>query len=41
MPDRTQAKDWASLVEAIETDKIWGGLTEIRGPSRVFDGFGS
>ncbi|CAE7715253.1 unnamed protein product [Symbiodinium sp. CCMP2592] len=37
MPDRTQAKDWSTYVASIETDKVWGGLMELRGASRVFD----
>ena len=37
MPDRTQARNWEAYVAAIETDKVWGGLTELRGISRTFD----
>eukprot|EP00439_Symbiodinium_sp_Y106_P023954 s1179_g2.t3 len=37
MPDRTKAADWSSYVTAIEGDKVWGGLTEIRAACRVWD----
>ena len=37
MPDRTKAADWGSYVTAIEGDKVWGGLTEIRAACRVWD----
>eukprot|EP00439_Symbiodinium_sp_Y106_P035059 s1179_g4.t1 len=37
MPDRTKAADWGSYVTAIEGDKVWGGLTEIKAACRVWD----
>ena len=37
MPDRTKPADWGSHVTAIEGDKVWGGLTEIRAACRVWD----
>ena len=37
MPDRTKAESWKKYIEAVETDKVWGGLTELRAACRVWD----
>ena len=34
---RKNEQKWEAYVAAIETDKVWGGLTELRGISRTFD----
>ena len=37
MPDRTKAESWGKYIEAVETDKVWGGLTELRAACQVWD----